>query len=558
MLYIQYKLNKEVYMLQISELIAYFEKNFELKTKVMEAVNVMTKFSSDVSIFFQQHIFADDLSPIASRNLKLLKHENVNPFFSPQQNKLPFPLKYVSKPLKKPEFVDFGDGQIFYVADGEDLGFKYLFNLPNHEGFKICKTTGIKNINDLKIIQRFKLMQEFFDIETLGNQLEDSSVDDQDKELILSQILVLHNEYRKLLMDALGLSVDLAIHTSKTGEWQIQQDLSHTPLQSLDLAKLKEGEIDQIAADIKRYFNLEKLYGIDLLGKLPLFVDEPIFELFSGHAVIKESAELPEFLDEDVNVRHEGFKNLMELSYPKELTDKIFEKDESQLIKEHQFKFKMAWLEDILTQHPDGLAYLENSEPIILRILEDADKDKKFDLELPLEYFPIVNWLQSKASPNDLSLPDLENEIYELSQALLKDVPERDKQEDNFANVVDRHLINKAILTSKVYQFLSLQEKMLIIDTYSTAATLIKKIMNKLELENANIKSWTKPSDHFWNTFAEELLNEIEVYLNNLDKIPPGNDLLQNQLLVLQLKRKLKLDVRSSALAELLHGHIKV
>lgn len=553
-------MNLEDYMLQISELVAYFENNFEFKNKVMEAVNVMTKFSNDVSTLL--HGFSNNFSPLANRNLKLIEHEEVNPFFSSVQTRLPFPLKYVSKPLKKPDFVDFGDGKIFYVADGEDLGFKYLFNMPDHEGFKICKTTGMKNINDLKIIRRFKLMEDFFDIEYLSNTLEDASVDDQDKELILSQILVLHTEYRKRLLNGLGLSVDLAIHTSKTGEWQILKDTPRISISHLKMENLNKEEIDQIASDIRRYFHLEKLYGINLLGETPNFFDDEaisqVFDVLSGRAVIKESVELPDFLPDNREDRHRVFRNLMIKNYPKELTAKIFQKDESQVTEENQFKFKMAWLEEILLHHPDGLAYLENSEAIILRILEGADKDKKFDLEMPLEYFPIANWLQSKASPTDLSLQDLENEIYELSQALLKDVPERDKHEDNFANVVNRHLKNKAILSSKIYQYLSLQEKTSMMETYNTSVILIKEIMKKLELENADKKSWTKPSDHFWNAFAEELLNEIEVYLNNLDKMPLGEKLLENQLLLLQLKRKLKLDVGSTALAELLHRHIKV
>ncbi len=244
-------------------------------------------------------------------------------------------------------------------------------------------------------------------------------------------------------------------------------------------------------------------------------------------------------MNEDIKERHADVKRLMVRNYPKELTAKIFEKDKSQVLEEEQFKLKIYFFEE-------NIKHLSRED--MLHIL---------NLELPLEFMIILSWLQSKASPIARSVQNLRDEIYKLTKALLNDVPHGEKHEDDYKNVVERHLKTKAVLSSKIYQFLFLQEKTSILDTYDTAAKFIKEIMNMLETRNDSFQSWIKPSDHFWLGFAEDFLKEIEDYLNNVNTMSFEND-LQDQILVLMLKRKFKLDISYTALSDVLHSHIKV
>ncbi|MBA3238888.1 MAG: hypothetical protein H0T62_11165 [Parachlamydiaceae bacterium] len=89
---------------------------------------------------------------------------------------------------------------------------------------------------------------------------------------------------------------------------------------------------------------------------------------------------------------------------------------------------------------------------------------------------------------------------------------------------------------------------------------MIKKIFNKFEEDRLSFSPvkgdpWNGPVDHFWKTFAEEFLEEIDHYLTHLNEMASNENVLENQLLTLQLKRKLALEVPQTALLEILNNH---
>jgi|GEM_PF-3061385 len=555
----------------ISEIIEYLEKNLNLKLVIVQVTDSMMKFSADVTSILEKHFSPFNSEILNSKQVKKLEYIDLNPFSTSYEEKLPFSLKYVARPLKKAEHVDFGDHEIFYASGGIDLGTKYLFNLPNHENYKLYKTTGIKNINDLQKIYPFKPMQEFFDVEYLAAELENKSVDKQDKKLILAQLLVLHSEYRARMLNVLKLSVDVATCTSKTGQWQIRPNLPRIPIAKLECESLHTDTINIIANDIKKYFHLEKIYGLNLLGETPDLFDKAaiiqLFDYFNGHAVIQENAEHLDFLSEDIGMRHQLFKDLMNRNYPKQVMIKVWADDELELIEGKSLKLKRETLEKIIQEQKEGLLSFENSDLVILKILTSYDEclkaAKEFNIfsanqTMPLENFAGFCWLKSKACSSALFTPkhDLEVEIYELVKELLNHVPTKEKKEDDFENLVDMHFQVKEKLNSKISAYLILQENG--DDFYEKAADLIKEIISKLEAEKIETQNdpWSK-GDHFWKTFAEGFLEELEEYLTNLNTMPSGEKLLENQLVLLKTKLKFKTEVSKSSVIEAFHIHLK-
>lgn len=529
---------------------------------ITNVMNCMTSYSSDVFSYLGQTIYSVNLNFLKSKTIQKIDAEHLNPFFSPPQARLPFLLKYVSKPLNSPEYVDFGDQTIFYVSGGEKKGAKFVFDLPNHPGFKLHKTIGIENIEEARAIKPLEMMQDFFDVNTLRNQLTDPRIDELDKQLVFHQLIAVHHEYRNLLLKTLDLSSPTSIYASKTGEWQIKKD---SPKKITD-------DFNKMASDINRYFHFEKLYQINLLGVTPNRFDrnavKALFTLSGDAATIKESVELPCFLSEDFHIRHQIIKNLMQKCYPNELADKLLKEDTKHTQQLIHYQFKMSLLEENFPKECPS----EWTPGSTLNLLNIVDEQLRFGLDvqlypkMPLEAIILKNWVHlncKKSVYNEL----LKDEILLLSKTLLQDVPSKidiqTSEKLSIEQVVEKHLSAKAHLTSEIYALLANDcSEEALYGLYERAVDLIKGIMSYLDLtldltlSTQKNDPWKSSGDHFYKTFAEGFLQEIENKMTNFEDDTHVS--LENRLLFLNFQRKRGVELSQHDLLKTLHHHIKL
>lgn len=546
-------------MLPIESLINSFENRISLVPAITEVMNKMTEYSSNVLDYLAQSICKVAPDWIQSKKSQIVSTQNLNPFFSKPQNRMPFLLQYVHKPLSNPEHVDFGDQKIFYASGGQKVNGKCIFDLPDHKDFKIYKTVDVDTVDDVTKMQSFDLMQDIFDIKTLEDKIQNKNVDDQDQALFFSQKMVLHKEYRNLLLKSLNLNTNLATSTSKTGEWQIYPDKKLIPIGEFDFKLLSETEIDKIAADIQRFFHLESLFGLNLLGMRPNYFDEnaikTLFNISANSAVIKDSVEFPSFLEEDIKERHKVFKNLIKKCYPDELVLKILQDDSANILQNENFQSKMAFLKKIKN--------IDYNDPILLKLLTLTDElllkgiEYQYNPEMRLDANLIMNWLQLKHDKKDFSL-NLETEILNLAKTLLQDVPHKNMSVVNFEDLTKKHLLDKSELSKKIYTLLGsdLNENTLL-TIYERASDLIIKIMNDLKaVPTQKIDPWNNSSDHFYVTFAKDFLEELESFLIQMDEKDKTTS-IENQLILTLLQKNNGLKVSQNSLLTILHSFIE-
>ncbi len=545
-------------MLPIESLINSFENKSSLVPAITEVMSKMTEISSSVLDYLAQSICNVVPDWIQSKKYKEMGPQNLNPFFSKPQNRMPFLLQYVHKPLPNPEYVDFGDQKVFYASGGQKTNGKFIFDLPEHEGFKIYKTVDVENLDDVTKLQSFDLMQEIFDVKTLENKLQDEKVEDLDKALFFSQKMVLHKEYRNLLLKSLNLNSNLATSSSKTGEWQIYPDTKLIPIGEFDFKLLSENEINKIATDIQRFFHLESLFGLNLLGRRPNYFDEnaikTLFNISESSAVIKDSVEFPSFLQENIKERHNVFKNLIKKCYPEELVLKVLQENPANTLSEVNFQLKMTFLKKI-----ENIDY---NDPILLKLLTLADEllmkeiDLEYNPENSIEANLIMNWLQLKIDKKDFHL-DLETEIFELSKSLLQDVPHKGMTVKSFEHVTKKHLFDKSELSKKIYTLLGFDtSENGLLTIYERASDLIIKIMNDLKSMPTLKNEPYSTSDHFYVTFAKDFLEELEsfiIQMNEEDK----NITFENRLSLSILQKEIGLQVSQNSLLTVLHSFIE-
>lgn len=545
-------------MLPIEGLINSFENRISLVPAITEVISKMTAFSSNVLGYLEKSIYKVVPDWIQSKKSQEISPQTLNPFFSKPQNRMPFLLQYVHKPLSSPEHVDFGDQKIFYASGGQKTNGKCIFDLPDHKDFKIYKTVDVENLDDVTKLQSFDLMQEIFDMKTLNDKIQDINVDDQDQALYFSQKMVLHKEYRNLLLKSLNLNTHLATSTSKTGEWQIYPDTKLIPIGEFDFKLLSENEINKIANDIQQFFHLESLFGINLLGMRPNYFDEnaiqTLFNISAISAVIKDSVEFPSFLEENVKERHTVFKNLIKKCYPDDLVLKVLQENPANTLSRVNFQTKMTTLKKIKN--------IDYNDPILLKFLSLADRlllkgiDLQYNPENSIEANLIMNWLQLKHDKKDFHL-NLETEIFELSKSLLQDIPHEGMRVDNFEHVTKKHLFDKSELSKKIYALLGFDtSENGLLTIYERASDLIKKIMNDLEsMPKLKNEPYTT-SDHFYVTFAKDFLEELEDCITQMDE-EDKNATLENRLSLSILQKEMGLQVSQNSLLTVLHSFIE-
>lgn len=545
-------------MIPIEGLINSFENRISLVPAITEVMSKMTKFSSNVLDYLTESIHKVVPDWIQTKKSQEISPENLNPFFSNPQDRMPFLLQYVHKPLSSPEHVDFGDQKIFYASGGQKVKGKCIFDLPDHKGFKIYKTVDVENLDDVTKLQSFDLMQDIFDIKTLEDKIQDINVDDQDQALFFSQKMVLHKEYRNLLLKSLNLNSNLATSTSKTGEWQIYPDTKLIPIGEFDFKLLSENEINKIATDIQRFFHLESLLGLNLLGIRPNYFDEnaiqTLFNISAISAVIKDSVEFPSFLEEDVKERHKVFKNLIKKCYPNELVLKILQENAANTLSQVNFESKMRSLKKIKN--------IDYNDPILLKLLTLADEllikgiDLQYNPEMSLDANLIMNWLQLKCDKNDFQ-SSTETEIFDLAKTLLQEVPHKDMKVVNFKHVTKKHLLDKSELSKKIYALLGFApSENALLTIYERASDLIIKIMNDLESIPCQKNDPCNPSEHFYVTFAKDFLEEVENFITQMNE-EDKNITFENRLSLSILQKEMGLQVSQNSLLTVLHSCIE-
>ena len=546
-------------MLTIESLINSFENRNSLVPALSEVMSKMTEYSSNVLDYLAKSILKVIPNWIQTKNIhENVSPQNLNPFFSAPQNRMPYLLQYVHKPLANPEHVDFGDQNFFYASGGQKVNGKFIFDLPEHKGFKIYKTVDVENLDDVTKLQSFDLMQDIFDIKTLEDKIQDINVDDQDQALFFSQKMVLHKEYRNLLLKSLNLNTNLATSTSKTGEWQIYPDTKLIPIGEFDFKLLNENEIDKMAADIQRFFYLESLLGLNLLGMRPNFFDQnaikTLFNISANSAVIKDSVEFPSFLEEDIEERHKVFKNLIKKCYPDVLVLKILQENPANTLSQLNFQSKMTLLKKIKN--------IDYNDPILLKLLNLADEllskgiDLQYNPEMTLDANLIMNWMQLKHDKNDFHL-NLETEIFDLAKTLLQDVPHGDMTVLNFEHVTKKHLFDKSELSKKIYALFATEPSdNALLTIYERASDLIIKIMNDLESNPTLKKDPCNSSDHFYVTFAKDFLEELEDFITQMNE-EDKNTSLENRISLSLFQKNMCLKASQNSLLTILHSFIE-
>ena len=134
-------------------------------------------------------------------------------------------------------------------------------------------------------------------VSRLIKKIGPDTLSDQEKShlyQINNQIQVLYREYRKRQLERLGFFVDRAIAIDFFGRYETRNDCVREGIGSA-------AEAPFFSAELARYFELEKVFGIEFLGQekkpvLPYVCD--------GHAVFEPMVSNQEFIEEPIDKRH--------------------------------------------------------------------------------------------------------------------------------------------------------------------------------------------------------------------------------------------------------------
>lgn len=252
---------------------------------------------------------------------------------------------------------DFGAGRLFRVLPSEVFEEQTVFPLVNRD-FHLVKTSsqpiqGLSFLSCLYRAERRGRIQEIFDVHLLDRQMIEEG---EEAGLYMNQLRTLFSCYRSALCEALGLSVALPKAMGRQGEWTIWSN---------DKKAFKEGSplTEKQIKDLHRFFSLEKLWNINLLGDVE-GRNKPHWAICEGALLQEGVLLLPSFLKEDVDKRHQSILNSFKLD---ESSQKIWEGLEEEVKSERdKLEHQMERLQKLVVLNKISSEDLKNPSPQVL------------------------------------------------------------------------------------------------------------------------------------------------------------------------------------------------
>jgi hypothetical protein len=277
------------------------------------------------------HLVWEKLCPQVKDLFHLLLPYNSPPTLS---NSLPIEFGPMKKIPQETFHLRFSDKRIFEVnAIESGMGIE-RFTFPGRPQTVLTAISRapseVFNMMENYLKELPPALGEVFDIASLEAEINEYEGCPNLQNEILAKInhqkFVLKSVYMQMMLESLGVPVDRPIEVSSTGEWTITSHSSVRSLTSDSLSKRSSEEINQIGRGIRLFFELERKYGLTLIGEglsenssQNLFVlgeKTEVYQKFPPPTLI--------FFSNGVEERHACIKTMMVKSIPKELFNAIF------------------------------------------------------------------------------------------------------------------------------------------------------------------------------------------------------------------------------------------
>lgn len=309
---------------------------------------------------------------------------------------------------------DFGGGRLFRVLPPVLLEEQKVFPLVQNRSFHLVKTSlpvhSLSSLSCLLRAERRGRMDEVFNVQLLERQIIEGG---EEAGLYLNQLQTLFSCYRSALCEALGLSVSLPKAIGRLGEWTIWSN---------DKKAVKEGSplTEKQLKDLHRFFALEKLWNINLLGDVD-GRNKPHWAVCEGSLEQEGVLPLPTFLNEDVEKRHEAFLSSFKLD---DASERIWERLEEEAKGERErMEHQLEGLQKLVDLKKFSYEELKNPSPQILlmvRLLGHLHLKGGEKLSSISDPADIANRMLSVVMPPSTTGPWQNNEGTIITDTLLK------------------------------------------------------------------------------------------------------------------------------------------
>lgn len=188
--------------------------------------------------------------------------------------------------------------------DGTTFDGRVCLTHPDFENLVIYKSTSFKETVEI-CPKSLQFITDAFPLDDLRDELRITTKikANEAQDELMEQARILFLEYRKRQWEKLGLYVDKAVSIDPYGRWEMRAAVQRTAVEGIE-------EKESFKSEVERYFYLEKLLEIELLGteKKP-----PRTYLCDGHFVVEPRWSNQEFLNEDLLARHKRILKEMNL-----------------------------------------------------------------------------------------------------------------------------------------------------------------------------------------------------------------------------------------------------
>lgn len=218
---------------------------------------------------------------------------------------------------------NFGAGRLFKVTHVQkDQEHDCLvFPLTNHPGFAVYRPdvhVHFERETHLRNEAENEVFQEDGTVKNLGRMNElfkvKSKMDSSESKM---QLMLMYRFYVQSIHESLGLPVVKSCAIDQKGKWEIRTRENPITFSNIDFKALSDAQIDQMAQDIFKHFQVEREWNLDILGTNVMTT----FALHAGKVVLHHWPVMPKLLTEDVKVRHEKF--FAQLAHHPQIHEKV-------------------------------------------------------------------------------------------------------------------------------------------------------------------------------------------------------------------------------------------